>query len=147
MALNVELLRDSFAMVVERRPDLTHRFYEILFDKYPQARPLFGRNSRNEQERMLAEALAAVLDHLDDAPWLAETLGALGAKHVDYGVTLEMYDWVGDALLSTLREVAAGDWSEELEQAWTEAYGAIVGLMNPDPAVASTSTSNAPPPA
>jgi hypothetical protein len=28
-----------------------------------------------------------VLDHLEDAPWLTDTLGALGAKHVGYGVT------------------------------------------------------------
>jgi len=78
---------------------------------------------------MLAGAIAAVLDHLEDAPWLVQTLGALGAKHVGYGVTREMYDWVGASLLATLGEVAGSAWTPELNTAWAEAYGAIVSLM------------------
>ncbi|HZR80500.1 MAG TPA: globin domain-containing protein [Candidatus Binatia bacterium] len=129
MALNADLLRTSFDLVVKRNDHVTGRFYDILFERYPQAKALFRRNSRAEQEKMLAEALAAVLDHLDDASWLGATLVALGRKHVDYGVTTEMYGWVGASLLATLAEVAGPDWTPELESAWTEAYGAISGLM------------------
>ena len=57
------------------------------------------------------------------------TLGALGAKHVEYGVTDEMYDQVGDALLATLAEVAAEAWTPEVAAQWTLAYGAIAGMM------------------
>ncbi len=129
MALNVALLRSSFDLLVEREPEIMHRFYEVLFARYPQARSLFGRNSGPQQERMLASALGSVLEHLEDGPWLQKTLGDLGAKHVGYGVTDEMYAWVGDALLITLAEVAGPDWNIDLYQAWAEAYGAIVGLM------------------
>jgi hemoglobin-like flavoprotein len=87
LSLDAQLLQSSFALIAEREPSVTHRFYEILFADYPQARPLFHESRRPAQERMLAEAIMAVLDHLDDAPWLTDTLGALGAKHVDYGVT------------------------------------------------------------
>jgi hemoglobin-like flavoprotein len=69
------------------------------------------------------------MDHLDDASWLQQTLGALGAKHVDYAVTPEMYDWVGDSLLNTLAEIAGDDWTPEHAQAWAEAYAAIAELM------------------
>jgi hemoglobin-like flavoprotein len=108
---------------------ITTRFYEILFERYPQAKPLFGRNQPRTQQRMLQEALVAVIDHLDDAEWLGATLGGLGRRHDDYGVTPEMYDWVGAALLATLGEIAAEAWNDELEQAWADAYGAIRGLM------------------
>jgi hemoglobin-like flavoprotein len=129
MALDVPLLRQSFELVLERNPTLTTRFYEILFERYPTTRALFRRNAKQVQEAMLAKALVAVMDHLEDAPWLEQTLGALGAKHVDYGVTPEMYDWVGDALLSTLAEVAGSDWTPALASNWGEAYGVIVSLM------------------
>jgi hemoglobin-like flavoprotein len=129
MSLNVPLLRSSFDLVVERQPHLTHRFYEILFQRYPKAKALFGRNTAVAQEKMLTDALVAVMDHLEDAPWLTNTLKALGAKHVGYGVTTEMYGWVGASLLATLAEVAGGDWTPALEAAWSEAYGAIAGLM------------------
>jgi hemoglobin-like flavoprotein len=129
MSLNVKLLRESFDVVVERSPNLTHRFYEILFERYPQTKPMFPEGRRSRQEGMLTEALVAVLDHLEDAPWLTDTLHALGAKHVDYGVTDEMYGWVGDALLRTLAEIGGKDWSPELEAAWAAAFGAIASLM------------------
>jgi hemoglobin-like flavoprotein len=129
MSLNVSLLRASFALVVERQPHLTRRFYEILFSRYPQAKGLFHRNKPEVQEKMLTDALVAVMDHLEDAPWLTTTLKQLGAQHAAYGVTNEMYDWVGASLLATLAEVAKDDWSPELEAAWAEAYGAIAGLM------------------
>jgi hemoglobin-like flavoprotein len=129
MSLNVQLLRQSFELVVERSPNLTHRFYEILFERYPQTEPMFPKNRRARQEGMLTEALVAVLDHLEDAPWLTGTLQALGAKHLDYGVTDEMYGWVGDALLRTLAEVAGDAWTPALAEAWGDAYGAIARLM------------------
>jgi hemoglobin-like flavoprotein len=129
MSLNVPLLRSSFDLVVERQPQLVHRFYEILFARYPLAKGLFGRNAAVKQEKMLTDALVAVMDRLEDAPWLTQTLKGLGAKHKDYGVTDEMYGWVGASLLATLAEVAGSDWSPQLEVAWTEAYGAIAGLM------------------
>jgi hemoglobin-like flavoprotein len=129
MGLNVALLRSSFELVASRQPMVTPRFYEILFERYPQARPLFSRNAPEKQQQMLQDALVAVLEHIEDAPWLTDTLGNLGKKHAAYGVTSEMYGWVGASLLATLAEVAADDWSPELEGAWSDAYGAIAGLM------------------
>ena len=129
MPLNVNLLRQSFEEVASANPKFVSRFYEILFERYPQSKPLFPVNGMARQEEMLTGALVAVLDHLEDAPWLTETLGALGAKHVGYGVTREMYDWVGASLLATLAEVAGSAWTTELNTAWSDAYGAIVSLM------------------
>jgi hemoglobin-like flavoprotein len=91
--------------------------------------PLFGRNTRAQQEKMLAQALVALVDHLDDATWLGTALPALGAKHVAYGVTDEMYDWVGECLLAAMAEAAGDAWTPELAAGWTAAYGAVAGLM------------------
>jgi hemoglobin-like flavoprotein len=129
MALDVDLLRRSFDLVIERQPQLTPRFYEILFARYPQVKPLFRQRPGREQAAMLQQALVAVMEHLEDAAWLADTLGGMGAKHVEYGVTDEMYAFVGDSLLATLAEAAGPAWSPELQAAWSEAYGAIAGLM------------------
>lgn len=128
MTLDPTILRASFELVIDRRPDLTLRFYEILFERYPHLQRLFSRD-RTAQSKMLAGAIAAVLDHLEDAPWLQQTLGALGAKHVGYGVTDKMYDMVGDALLATLAEVAAEAWTPVVAEQWTLAFGAIASMM------------------
>jgi hemoglobin-like flavoprotein len=129
MALNVGLLRSSFELVATTNPAFVTRFYEILFERYPQTRGLFSPSGAARQAEMLTGALVAVMDHLEDAPWLQSTLGALGEKHVGYGVTREMYDWVGASLLAALAEVAGPAWNAELGAAWDEAYGVIVSLM------------------
>lgn len=129
MSLDVVALRESFALVVERAPDVTHRFYDVFFERYPQVRPLFGRNPRRQQEEMLTKALVAVVEHLEDPTWLSGTLHALGAKHVGYGVTEDMYLWVGECLLATLKEVLAEAWTPRVADAWGAAYGAIAAAM------------------
>jgi hemoglobin-like flavoprotein len=128
MSLDVVALRNSFALVAERAPNLTQRFYEILFARHPSVRPLFPAHL-GRQEEMLTRALVAVIEHLEDGAWIKDNLRALGAKHVAYGVTEEMYDWVGGALIATLAEVAAEAWTPSVEQAWVGAYGAIAGTM------------------
>jgi hemoglobin-like flavoprotein len=131
MALDVSILRESFATVVERSPQVIARFYEIFFERYPEVRPMFGRAPAGiaRQEKMLTDALVAVLDHLEDAPWLQETLFALGEKHVGYGVRDEMYGWVGQCLLAALAEAAGDAWTKEVEAQWGEAFGAIQSMM------------------
>jgi len=129
MSLDVEALRSSFDLVVERSPDVVHRFYEILFERHPEVRSMFSRNSAAAQEKMLTGALVAVLEHLEDAPWLEGQLTALGAKHVSYGVRDEMYDWVGACLIAALKDAAGEAWTARVEAAWVAAFGAIAGLM------------------
>lgn len=127
--LNGDLLRSSLELVVERQPEITPRFYDILFARYPQVQPLFARNSGDRQAKMLQEAIVAVVDHVDDASWLTSTLVGMGRQHVDYGVTPEMYGWVGESLLATLAEIAGSDWTPAVERAWSDAFGAIRDLM------------------
>jgi hemoglobin-like flavoprotein len=129
MALKVDLLRRSFERVTERQPQLTRRFYQVLFERHPQVAPLFSPQRRERQERMLTEALVALMEHLEDAGWLTSVLPALGARHADYGVSDQMYTWVGECLLATLAEVAGDDWTPELAAAWADAYAAVSKLM------------------
>lgn len=127
--MDADLLRSTFETVIEREPTMTQRFYEILFLRYPAVKPLFGGNSTRAQQEMLQKALVAVIDNLDDAAWLSSTLSAMGRTHADYGVTREMFAWVGDALLATLAEILRDEWSPEVEATWKEAYGVISDLM------------------
>jgi len=135
MTLAPAILRSSFELVVERRPDLTIRFYEILFERYRALAPMF-RTDRTAQAKMLAGAVSSVLDHLEDAPWLESTLGQMGAKRLEYGVTNPMYEQVGDALLATIAEVAAEAGTAPVAHQWTLAIGAIASMMQAGAALA-----------
>ena len=129
MAVDKDLLRKSFALFVACEPDLTHHFYELLFARHPQLRPLFFRKKLEEQERMLTDVIADLVAHIDDRAYLETVLRPLGVKHIEYGATPERYDWVRDAMLATFRHVACAVWTDELAQSWREAYDRIASIM------------------
>lgn len=137
MGIDVPALRDSFELLAKREPELTRRFYELLFARHPQVAPMFHRRDRRAQEVMLRDALVLVLERLEDGQWMTVHLQALGSRHAGYGVTEQMYDWVGACLLETFGSVAGADWSERFAAAWTEAYGVIATLMKEGAARAS----------
>ena len=127
------LLEDSFELALLRDPDFPQLFYEILFRDHPTTRVLFRRNTPNAQRLMLSKTLAAALDHLDDDVWLTRELGPLGRGHVEFGVTPEMYDWVGASLIAAIAEVCDEQWSPAHERAWTSALGRIARAMLDEP--------------
>ncbi len=124
-----QLLEESFELALLRDPDFPRLFYEILFRDYPSTRPLFKSNSLNAQRLMLSKTLIAAVDHIDDEAWLIEHLAPLGRGHIAYGVTPEMYDWVGIALIQSIAETCAAEWTPEHQAAWQAAYATIVKAM------------------
>lgn len=128
MSINAALLHESIEIAVTREPVITKRFYQILFERYPDVEPLFGRNEPQHQQQMLQDTIMAALDHIEDSEWLEENLGALGAKHVSYGVTDEMYAAVGECLIAALAELCEDRWTAEHEASWAAVYGVLADL-------------------
>jgi hemoglobin-like flavoprotein len=126
--MDKELLTSSLALVDEDEDGLTRRFYDLLFERHPAVRPMFGSDIR-PQAAMLRTAVIAVLDHLDDGAWLTATLGSLGAKHAAYGATPPMYDAVAECMVAAMQELGGPAWTPAMTMAWTEALGAVAGLM------------------
>jgi hemoglobin-like flavoprotein len=60
---------------------------------------------------------------------MASELRAIAGTHKAYGVTDEMYDWVGQALLTALTEACGEAWTPAAEESWAEAYRAIVATI------------------
>jgi hemoglobin-like flavoprotein len=128
MSIDVDLVRDSFALAAAREPALVEDFYRRLFARAPELAPMFRRGAR-EQAEMLRAALIAVLDHLEDATWLHANVGALGARHRSYGVTAAMYAPVGSALVESLAAACGDAWSPSHTVAWSAAYTTLAELM------------------
>jgi DNA-binding winged helix-turn-helix (wHTH) protein/hemoglobin-like flavoprotein len=127
--LDAATLHDLVVRIGQRLPQVVHLMYGRLFAAHPATRAMFRSNASEVQERMLADTLTSILEHVQDAPWLAERLFVLGARHAEYGVTAEMYEWVGSSLRGALQEVCQDGWTAELARAWDGAYRAISAVM------------------
>lgn len=120
-----QILQETLETTLAKDDTFPQRFYNILFAAHPQLRPMFHRSSIAAQNKMFAQKLTSIVDHVDDPAWLDRELVSLATKHVGYGVTREMYAWVGDALIETLRAACGDTWTDEAERAWRAAYGSI----------------------
>lgn len=127
--LQVELLETSFAQVKPVANEFADRFYENLFTDYPAAQPLFANTDIKQQSKKLLQSLVLVVENLRKPDALGDALTGLGARHVKYGALPEHYPLVGNTLLKTFEEFLGSAWTDEVKQAWVDAYGAISTIM------------------
>jgi len=137
MPLDGKLLQSSLELVSGREELVTARFYDVLFERHPSVRPLFGADVR-PQAAMLQESIVAVLDHLEEPDWLQEHLHALGARHVGYGATADLYPLVAACLIDTMAQIGGDDWTPAMSDAWATALTAVATLMLEGAAETST---------
>jgi hemoglobin-like flavoprotein len=123
------LVKTTWAKVVPIADVAAGLFYERLFDIDSSTRPMFKSTDMPEQRRKLMQALGTVVGGLDNLAPLIPVLEKLGQSHVRYGVTDAHYDSVGAALLWTLERGLGDDWTADVSDAWTAAYGAVSGVM------------------
>jgi hemoglobin-like flavoprotein len=130
LEINADLLREHLVEVSEHQAELTDHLYESLFAKRPDAEELFGTYSRANQQRMMSETLAAVLNMLDKEHWLDEYVHAMGSRHqFSYETPAEMYPPYAEALLEALAAVSGSDWTPELERSWKAALHRVNEMM------------------
>jgi len=123
---DVSIMRDTLEITLAKDDTFPQRFYDHLFTAHPEVRPLFHRSSQGALNKMFAQKLISIVDHLNDPDWLARELTRLATNHKGYGVSIEMYPWVGEALIATLREACGDAWSATAERAWLEGYASLV---------------------
>ncbi len=129
MSLDPKVIKDSFENVKPIAMEAVTYFYDFMFEKYPAAKDLFKNSNMEMQKTDLINALVYVVTNLEDGQKLSSYLKGLGSRHVNYGVQEEHYAIVGDCLLSTFAHFFGEAWTPELKDQWTQAYGAIQGLM------------------
>ena len=125
---SIALVRDSWVNFKPLAEAAAQRFYDRLFLRYPETRPLFQEDLA-EQRRKLMAMLDTTVEALDDLEALRPTLADLGAQHACYGVCVADYDKMADALLWTLSQELGDGFTPEMRAAWTEVYETLADAM------------------
>jgi len=123
------LLKATWAMVAPISDIAAGLFYERLFTLDPSLKPMFEKTDMEEQRRKLMQAIASVINGVDNLQALVPTLQHLGRNHARYGVTDQNYDTVGAALLWTLEQGLKHAWTPAAQSAWTAAYTTVATVM------------------
>lgn len=121
----IQASRDGLLAGVE---PLSIAFYDILFTTYPELRKLFPADMARQREH-LASAITLVARNVERLGMLAEPLRGLGARHIAYGATNDMYPIVRDTLLEAMATVSGSAWNEQAHRDWREALDEVIALM------------------
>jgi NAD(P)H-flavin reductase/hemoglobin-like flavoprotein len=121
-------IRDTFVHVADAGDEAVAYFYAWLFLRRPELRELFPP-AMDEQRDRLFRALGRIVESLSTPDEMARYLSQLGRDHRKYGVSPDMYDAVGEALIATLRAFAQSAFTSEAEEAWTQTFAAAAALM------------------
>ncbi len=130
MNLDVRTLRKSFQLLAPQADLLAERFYDRLFQDYPELHVLFENVELADQKQKLVQALTVIVRSLEKTDLLSGYLTELGSRHAEYGVTEDDYLPVGVTLLSVMSELAGPEiWTAEVNEAWSEAIDLVSRIM------------------
>jgi hemoglobin-like flavoprotein len=117
-----QLVRESWAQFEPVAVASAAFFYDKLFELDPEAQRLFSSTDMVVQGHKVMRMFAEIVRNLDRPETLVAEVADLGRRHVGYGVQDHQYDSVGIALLWTLERGLGPAFTNDVRNAWTEAY-------------------------
>ena len=138
----LRLLQRSFSKVEPVAEQFGTIFYERLFAIAPEMKPLFRTDIKAQQSKfmkVIAEVVQLHLRALVSLPVTAQASGEAmlpgaywsGKLHAAYGVRMEDFDSMKQALVWALEQILADDLTPEVQDAWIAAYDIVVQAMKP----------------
>ncbi|MEM7362508.1 MAG: globin family protein [Pseudomonadota bacterium] len=124
----ITMVKDSWQQVTPIADQAAQLFYDHLFEKNPQLKPLFKSDMKSQGKKLMTMITTAV-NSLDKLEVILPAVEDLGKRHVGYGVVDDHYDAVGTSLLWTLEQGLGDAFTEDVKEAWTETYVALAGVM------------------
>ena len=109
---------------------ITSRMYERLFVD-PEIKALFDQASQasGEQPKRLAAAILAFAHNVDKLNVLEPALQRISARHVATKIKPEHYPAVAKALIPAIRDVLGDAATDDILQAWAEAYWFLADIL------------------
>ena len=128
---NIQIVKESAAVLGKNAEALTRLFYQRLFEGDPQVKAYFNEANQHkgEQQQALAGAVVAYATNIEDPSVLGSAVELIAHKHVSLGIQPDHYPIVGKHLLGAIKELLGDQATDELINAWAEAYGQLADIM------------------
>lgn len=124
----IDLIRESSARLEPSVPETANAFYEDLFRRAPELRPLF-RDDLTGQGMRFMSAVSVIADNLDNTAELDALIGRLADGHAQFGIAPESYRAMEDALIATFTHALGDQFTPETEEAWRSAFRQVCDQM------------------
>ena len=127
----IDIVKATIPALEKGGTAVTDRMYQILF-KNPDIRDLFNQSYHGKtgsQSKALTAAVIAYGRNIDNLGVLASRVERIAQKHVALNILPEHYHFVATALLGAIEDVLGDAATEEVLEAWGEAYWFLADLL------------------
>ncbi len=122
------IIKATAPVLKEKGEAITTAMYKILFERHPELKELF-KDAEPDQYKKLAQAVYAYAANIDNLGALGKGIETIAQAHVKTKIKPEHYPLVGGALLSAIEEVLGEAASEDIMNAWKEAYFFLADVL------------------
>ena len=127
----IEIVKATAPVLQEHGEAITKVFYTLLFEKHPELRDVFNmtHQQKGSQQKVLANAIFQYAVHIDKLEMMGAAVESIAQKHTSLSISKEAYPIVGENLLLAIKEVFGAAATDEIIDAWAEAYGDLAAIF------------------
>lgn len=127
----IQIIKSTVPVLEVHGTAITKRFYQMLFSNHPELLNVFNHINQKQgrQPAALANAVYAAAANIDNLGQILPVVKQIAHKHRSLGITAEQYPIVGENLLAAIKDVLGDAATDEIIQAWAEAYGVIAQVF------------------
>lgn len=127
----ISVIKSTVPVLKEHGTAITKRFYQMMFSNHPELLNVFNHanQKKGRQPSALANAVYAAAANIDQLENIIPVVKQIAHKHRSLGITPEQYPIVGQNLLAAIKEVLGDAATDEIIQAWADAYGVIAQVF------------------
>ncbi|OZQ71098.1 MULTISPECIES: globin domain-containing protein [Paenibacillus] len=132
--LNAEttaIIKSTAPVLKEHSHQIGKRFYELLFRSAPELMSIFNQTNqkRGIQQEALGYVVYAAGENIANLEALTPVIRRINEKHRAIGIRADEYPIVGETLLQAVKDVLGDSATEEIIDAWGQAYGYIADIF------------------
>lgn len=127
----IEIVKSTAPVLETQGVNITSVFYKKMFTNHPELLNIFNHanQSQGRQQTALANMVYAAAKNIDQLETILPAVQQVAFKHRGLGVKPEHYPIVGEHLLLAIKEVLGDAATDEVIEAWAEAYGVIAQVF------------------
>lgn len=127
----IDIVKSTVPALREHGMEITTTFYKTMFENNPEVKEMFNMDKQESgaQPKALAMTVLAAAQNIDNLEALLPAVKKIGQIHVNTKVKPQHYPIVGKNLLLAIKEVLGDAATDEVLQAWGEAYEVIAKVF------------------
>lgn len=127
----IEIVKSTVPVLKEHGVEITTTFYKNMFANHEEIKGMFNmaKQESGEQPKALAMTILAAAQNIDNLEALLPAVKKIAGAHVNSKVKAEHYPIIGKNLLEAIKEVLGDAATEEVINAWGEAYEVIAKVF------------------